>query len=103
MSTYAVPFMYGILRVSLVRRVHLSVSHWSFVFMGLHLGLHVPVMTARLKLTDIIKTVLSPVFSLLAGIGLFLFLHTGMTGYLFFRAAFAFLDYDKAPFMVFLE
>ena len=55
MSTYAVPFMYGILRVSLVRRVHLSVSHWSFVLMGLHLGLHVPVMTARLKLTDKIK------------------------------------------------
>ena len=52
MSTYAVPFMYGILRVSLVRRVHLSMSHWSFVLMGLHLGLHVPVMTARLKLTD---------------------------------------------------
>ncbi|MBQ4304890.1 MAG: SUMF1/EgtB/PvdO family nonheme iron enzyme, partial [Lachnospiraceae bacterium] len=103
MSTYAVPFMYGILRVSLVRRVHLSISHWSFVLMGLHLGLHVPVMTARLKLTDKIKTVLSPVFSLLAGIGLFLFLHTGMPDYLFFRVAFAFLDYDKAPFMVFLE
>jgi formylglycine-generating enzyme required for sulfatase activity/flavodoxin len=103
MSTYAVPFMYGILRVSLVRRVHLSMSHWSFVLMGLHLGLHVPVMTARLKLTDKIRTVLAPVLCGLAGIGLFLFLHTGMPGYLFFRVAFAFLDYDKAPLMVFLE
>ena len=103
MSTYAVPFMYGILRVSLVRRVHLSVSHWSFVLMGLHLGLHVPVMTARLKISDRGRAVMRPVLCGLAGIGLFLFLHTGMPNYLFFRVAFAFLDYDKAPFMVFLE
>ena len=78
-------------------------SHWSFVLMGLHLGLHVPVMTARQKLSDKIRIFLTPVLCGLAGIGLFLFLYTGMPDYLFFRVAFAFLDYDKAPLMVFLE
>ena len=46
MSNYAVPFMYGVARVSFVRVTHLSMSHWSFVLMGLHLGLHVQVMIA---------------------------------------------------------
>lgn len=47
MSNYAVPFMYGAVRVSFVRVTHLSMSHWSFVLTGLHLGLHVPVMLAK--------------------------------------------------------
>ena len=44
MSNYAVPFLYGIARVSFVRVTHLSMSHWSFVLMGLHLGMHIPAM-----------------------------------------------------------
>lgn len=36
MSGYAVPFLYGMAPVLLVRRFHLSVSHWAFVLMGLH-------------------------------------------------------------------
>jgi hypothetical protein len=38
-----------------------------------------------------------------AGIGLFLFIKNGMTDYLFFRVLFAFLDYEKAGILVFLE
>ena len=52
MSSYAVPFLYGITPVSFVRRMHLSMSHWAFVLMGLHLGMHIPAMTAGLKLND---------------------------------------------------
>ena len=50
MSGYAVPFLYGMAPVSFVRRMHLSMSHWSFVLMGLHLGMHIPAITAALKL-----------------------------------------------------
>ena len=41
MSGYAVPFLYGMAKVSLARRVHLSLSHWTFVLMAVHLGLHI--------------------------------------------------------------
>ncbi len=40
MSRFATPFMNGILPSSIVRQGHLALSHWSFVLMGLHLGLH---------------------------------------------------------------
>ncbi len=103
MSAHAVPFLYGMAKVSFARLMHLSMSHWAFVLMGLHLGLHIPVIFARLKLTERVKTVLSAIFCAAAGIGLFLFIRNGMFDYLFFRVPFAFLDYDKAGALVFFE
>ena len=103
MSGHAVPFLYGVMDVSLARKIHLSMSHWSFVLMGLHLGMHVPLMAAKRKLSDRKKTLLSAIFYCIAGIGLFLFLRNGMPDYLFFRVLFAFLDYEKPAVLVFLE
>ncbi|MBP3234587.1 MAG: DUF4405 domain-containing protein [Eubacterium sp.] len=103
MSGHAVPFLYGMTKVSFARRMHLSMSHWAFVLMGLHLGMHIPVMFARLHLTDKLKTVISAVLCVVAGIGLFLFIRNGMPDYLFFRVPFAFLDYEKAGILVFFE
>lgn len=103
MSGYAVPFLYGMAKVSLARKLHLAMSHWAFVLMGIHLGLHIPVMTAKMKMSGKTRTILSVVFSLIAGGGLFFFLKNGIAKYLFFRAAFAFMAADKAAALVFAE
>ncbi len=103
MSGYAVPFLYGLTKVSFARRMHLSLSHWAFVLMGLHLGLHIPVMTGRWKLSEGKKNLISAAFCCAAGFGLFFFLRNKMPDYLFFRVPFAFLDYEKPAFLVFLE
>ena len=103
MSGHAVPFLYGMAPVSFARQMHLSMSHWSFVLMGLHLGLHIPAMTAKMKLEGSKKTLISAAFCCVAGIGLWLFLRNGMTDYLFFRVPFAFLDYEKSGALVIFE
>jgi len=103
MSNYAVPFLYGMAPVFIIRRMHLSMSHWAFVLMGLHLGMHVPAMTSGLKLKDGTKAIMTCIFTCLGGVGLWLFLRSGMPNYLFFRVPFAFLDYEKAGWLVFLE
>ena len=103
MSGHAVPFLYGMTKVSFAIRMHLSMSHWAFVLMGLHIGMHIPVMSARLHLTDKLKTVISAALCVVAGIGLFLFIRNGMPDYLFFSVPFAFLDYEKAGILVFFE
>ena len=103
MSGYAVPFLYGMAKVSFVRSMHLAMSHWAFVLMGIHLGLHIPLMAARFKLSEKMKQGLAGIFCLIACIGFYLFLRSGMTDYLFFKAVFAFLDYEKAGVQVFLE
>ena len=103
MSGHAVPFLYGMAPVTFARQMHLSMSHWSFVLMGLHLGLHVPAMTAKIKMEGRKRTLVSAAFCLIAGIGLWLFIRNGMIDYMLFRVPFAFLDYDKAGAMVILE
>ena len=103
MSGYAVPFLNGMTKVSFARRMHLSMSYWAFVLMGMHVGLHVPAMAAKWKIADKMKWAVASMTCLLAGIGLFLFLKNGMPDYLFFRVPFAFLVYEKAGGMVYCE
>ena len=103
MSGYAVPFLYGMAPVSFARRMHLSMSHWAFVLMGLHLGMHIPAMTAGMKLKCRTKMIPAVIFTCIGGMGLWLFIRNGIPDYLFFRVPFAFLDYEKAGFVVFVE
>lgn len=103
MSSHAVPFLYGLLPVSFARRFHLAMSFWSFILMGVHLGLHVPAMTSAWKWNSRVKAGLAAFFALVAGIGLRLFFNAQIPEYLFFRTPFAFLDYDKASVLVFAE
>ncbi len=101
MSGHAVPFLYGMLPVSFARQFHLSLSHWSFVLMGLHLGIHIPVMTA--KTADKKRSIMMAALGIIAATGLFFFLKNGIYNYLFFRVPFAFFDFEKAAALVFLE
>ena len=103
MSGHAVPFLYGLLPVSFARRFHLAMSFWSFVLMGVHLGLHLPAMTAQVKPGKAAKTVLTCAFTCAAGVGLGLFLRNGIPDYIFFRSPFAFFDYERPGALVFLE
>ena len=102
MSSHAVPFLYGILQLSFARRMHLSLSHWTFVLMGLHLGMHMPMILAKLKLGKKQK-IFDAVLSLVAIAGLILCFRNRIYDYLFFKAVFAFFDYDKAAILVFVE
>ena len=103
MSAHAVPFLYGMLPVSFARRFHLAMSFWSFILMGLHLGLHIPAMTAGFKGSGRVKTALLAVFAVIAGVGFWLFIKNGIPDYILFRTHFAFFDYDKSAVLVFLE
>ena len=103
MSGHAVPFLYGMAPVSFARQMHLSMSHWAFVLMGLHIGLHIPAITAKMKLEGTKKTLVSALFCCAAAAGLWLFVKSGMINYMLFRVPFAFLDYEKAGALVILE
>ena len=103
MSAHALPFLYGMFPVSFARRFHLAMSFWSFILMGLHLGLHIPAMTAGIKWNGKIKTAAAAAFAVISGVGFWLFVKNGIPDYIFFRTPFAFFDYEKAAALVFLE
>ena len=48
MSNHAVPFMYGLINVNNARVMHLAFSYWSFILMGLHIGMHISIMTNKI-------------------------------------------------------
>ncbi len=103
MSAHAVPFLYGFLPVSFARRFHLAMSYWSFLLIGLHLGLHIPAMTAGLKWNGKVKTAVGAVMAVIAGVGFWLLIRSDIPDYLFFRTHFAFFDDEKSAALVFAE
>ncbi|MBR7040574.1 MAG: DUF4405 domain-containing protein [Clostridia bacterium] len=102
MSVHAVPFLSDFMRASLGRRLHLTLSHWCFVLMGLHLGLHIPALLKGIK-SKRVRRIGLWVSIPAAGAGLWLFLLNRYPDYLFYRVPFAFIDYDKAAALVLLE
>lgn len=101
MSGHAVPFMYGLLNVMTARELHLAMSHWSFIFMGIHVGLHLKAMTAKLKVTG--RMIFYAVLTGTSGVGLWLFIKSDIINYIFFRTKFAFLDYETAKWIIILQ
>ena len=103
MSNHAVPFLYGMADMVFARTAHLALSYWSFILMGFHIGLHMPVITAKVKPNKTVRIICTAAFTALAGLGLWLFIKNGFPGYLTFRTHFAFFDQEKAPVIVFVE
>ena len=101
MSGHAVSFMYGLINVMTARTLHLAMSYWSFILTGLHIGLHIKAMTA--KLPDKGKTVFKVILTVVSGAGLWMFLKSGIVNYITFTTHFAFLDYTTAKWLVILQ
>lgn len=78
---------------SFARLAHLAASHWSFVLMALHLGLHWGTVTSRLKLRH--PPVLNSLGALVACYGLYAFIDRSLLDYMFLRVEFAFLDFSE--------
>ena len=101
MSNFAVPFLYGTISVNTARIMHLAFSYWSFILMGLHVGLYINVMTS--KMPKNVKSVFGIIMLLVAGFGFYLFITSGIINYITFKSHFAFLDYEKNAILVFFE
>ena len=103
MSSHAVPFLYGLLPIYFAQRFHLAMSFWSFVLMGLHLGLHLPAQAGGASMSGSAKSVIVGASVLVDAVGAWLFIKNGIPGYLFFRTPFAMFDYTKSLPRVLLE
>ena len=103
MSNHSVPFLYGMLNMIFSRTMHLGMSYWSFILMGIHLGFHFPVIIAKFSFQKKLQTIIMAVSVIFAGIGLCLFIRNGILDYILFRTHFAYFDYKKAGIVVFSE
>lgn len=103
MSGHAVPFMYGTINVMSARKLHLALSYWTFTLMGVHVGLHLRSMTVKFKFSNKVKTLVLSLFAAAAAWGGYLFFKGEIINYMLFKTHFAFLDYEKAKWLVVVE
>lgn len=103
MSVFAVPFLYGMAKLDLARRLHLTFSHWGFILAGVHLGFHLPSISAKYIREEKTKRISAVAFTCLAGLGLFMFFRSHILDYLLMLTHFAFFWPGTSKFMVFTE
>ena len=95
MSKYALPFLNGFVKIATARSVHLTATHWFFIFASLHTGFHALKFAKFANKSKLINALFIAMF-LISIYGFYLFLDTGMIDYMLGNVQFAFLDF-KAP------
>ncbi len=77
------------------RTAHLVSSHWYYVFMCAHLGLHASMIFSRILKGRKMPLVPKIVIAIVAVYGVFAFIMRGIAKYMFLRQEFFFLDLDR--------
>ena len=81
-----------------LRTIHMTFAYWGFIMMSFHLGLHIKVISARMKshMNKAVKTVLTVLFLLIAIYGVYAFIKRGIGDYLLMTVMFAFFDFGES-------
>ena len=100
---------------SFARTAHLLASHWYFVFISLHIGLHVGVIFNRLKVAQFVKgsrgsasaswkvVVTRIVVALVCVYGIYAFVERGLWKYLTLQQPFFFMDMERGYILFFVD
>lgn len=102
MSRYATPFLSGVVGVVWPRKLHLMLSYWSFVLMGLHIGLHLNLMLSKFR-NKAVRIIVHILMSGISLYGFWLFMKLNIADYLLMKTHFAFLDYSRPAWVVLAE
>lgn len=103
MSVHAVPFLYGMTKASFARTMHIAMSWWAFVLMGLHIGYHIPSIMKRYRPAKNVRLIITIAAALLSAFGLYLFIRNRIPAYLSFKAHFMFLENDRPAALIIFE
>lgn len=93
---------------SFARTSHLIASHWYFVFMSLHIGMHVGVMVRMVHeqqpaLTKVRIIILRTLVTVLCLYGVYAFIVRGIWKYLLYRQPFFFFDLSRGYVLFFAD
>ena len=100
---------------SFARTAHLLASHWYFVFISLHIGLHVGVIFNRLKVAQLVagargsasvswKVVATRIIAaLVSAYGIYAFVERGLWKYLTLQQPFFFMDMERGYILFFVD
>lgn len=82
------------------RITHLLSSHWYYIFMAFHLGLHAAMIAGKMKIHGTAPRV---IFILISIYGVYAFIIRGVWKYMFGLQKFFFFDFDRGYFLFALD
>ena len=82
------------------RTTHLLASHWYYIFMAFHIGLHGAMLAGKLKIRGIVLRILCIIISLY---GIYAFIIRGIWKYMFGLQQFFFFDFERGYFLFALD
>ena len=87
------------------RTAHLLASHWYFLFMSLHIGMHVQMIAGKMKVPrkGFSSIILRVIFILISLYGIYAFIIRGIWRYLILQQKFFFLDFERGYFLFALD
>ena len=90
--------------MSFARLIHLSASHWSFVIISLHIGLHIKSLLQKaMRKNKNAKVIFIAISIIVSVFGIYAFIKRDFTDYMFLKSRFAFLDFNEAPLVFYIE
>ena len=77
---------------STFRTIHMTLAYWGFIMMSFHLGLHIMMISARVKnhISKAVKTIVTVLFLMIAAYGVYAIIKRGIGDYLLMKVSFAF-------------
>ena len=87
------------------RTAHLLASHWYFLFMSLHIGMHVQMIAGKMKVPrkGFPSIIMRTIFILISLYGIYAFIIRGIWRYLILQQKFFFLDFERGYFLFALD
>ena len=80
------------------RTTHLLASHWYYIFMSFHIGLHGAMIASKMKIHGLVPHI---IYILISLYGIYAFITRGIWKYMFGLQQFFFFDFETA--VVFIE
>ena len=96
MMAWFLPFSFG---ADFARKVHLVSSHWYYIFMSFHIGMHAGMIFSRVGR----KLIFCILIACVCGYGLYAFIARGVWKFMFLLQAFFFLDLGNENFLGYLK
>ena len=90
---------------SVLRTIHMTLAYWGFIMMSFHLGLHIRVISAKIKshMNKAVRVTITILFLLIAAYGIYAFIKRGIGDYLLMRVIFAFFDFGGSKIRFLLD
>ena len=110
LSTYVFDFLHISGGAAFARELHVAATHWGFILMAMHLGLHWNMFVAMIKRAANIQNssrvrsiICFLVATVIAVYGAFVFFNCDFPLYMTLKIRFVFLDFEESPIRFYLD